>query len=79
MFTENSCNNIANEQTTQNQELRLLNLKDVLLRTKLSKSTIYQLIKDNAFPKPIKITTRRVAWLTHEVDCWVSARSNARL
>ncbi|AXF86353.1 hypothetical protein DTO96_102103 [Ephemeroptericola cinctiostellae] len=68
----------TNEPTTQNQELRLLSLKDVLARTALSKSTIYQLIKDNAFPKPINITTRRVAWVEHEFDYWVSERINAR-
>lgn len=69
----------TNENTAQNQELRLLSLKDVLARTALSKSTIYQLIKDNAFPKSINITTRRVAWVAHEIDNWLSERINARL
>lgn len=79
MFTENTSNYITNEQTTkQNQELRLINLKDVVTRTALSKSTIYQLIKDGAFPKSVSITTRRVAWLAHEIDSWLSERINAR-
>ena len=71
MFTENTSNNITNEQTAkQNQELRLISLKDVMTRTALSKSTIYQLIKDGLFPKSVNITTRRVAWLAHEIDSW---------
>ena len=79
MFTENTSNNITNEQTAkQNQELRLISLKDVMTRTALSKSTIYQLIKDGAFPKQRAITTRRVAWLAHEIDSWLSERINAR-
>ena len=79
MFTENTGNNITNEQTTkQNQELRLISLKDVVTRTALSKSTIYQLIKDGAFPKQRAITTRHVAWLAHEIDSWLSERINAR-
>lgn len=79
MFTENTSNNTTNEQTAkQNQELRLISLKDVVARTALSKSTIYQLIKDNAFPKSINITTRRVAWVVHEIDSWLSERINAR-
>ena len=79
MFTENTSNNITNEQTAkQNQELRLISLKDVMTRTALSKSTIYQLIKDGLFPKSVNITTRRVAWLAHEIDSWLSERINAR-
>ena len=79
MFTENTSNNTTNEQTTQqNQELRLISLKDVMTRTALSKSTIYQLIKDGGFPKSVNITTRRVAWLVHEIDNWLSERINAR-
>ena len=77
--TENTSNNITNEQTAkQNQELRLISLKDVMTRTALSKSTIYQLIKDGLFPKSVNITTRRVAWLAHEIDSWLSERINAR-
>ena len=79
MFTENTGNNTTNEQTAKhNQELRLISLKDVMTRTALSKSTIYQLIKDGAFPKQRAITTRRVAWLVHEIDSWLSERINAR-
>ena len=79
MFTENTSNNTTNEQTAKhNQELRLISLKDVVTRTALSKSTIYQLIKDGLFPKSVNITSRRVAWLPHEIDSWLSERINAR-
>lgn len=79
MFTENTSHNITNEHVTkQSQELRLISLKDVVIRTALSKSTIYQLIKDGAFPKSVNITTRRVAWLAHEIDSWLSERINTR-
>lgn len=64
----------TNEPTTQNQELRLLSLKDVLARTALSKSTIYQLIKDGAFPKQIAISVRRVGWLESEIDNWIQSK-----
>ena len=79
MFTENTSNNITNEQTAKhNQELRLISLKDVVTRTALSKSTIYQLIKDGAFPKQVNNGSRRVAWVVHEIDSWLSERINAR-
>lgn len=79
MLTENTSNNTTNEQTTpQNQELRLISLKDVVTRTALSKSTIYQLMKDGAFPKQVNNGSRRVAWVAHEIDSWLSERINAR-
>lgn len=79
MLTENTSNNTTNEQTTpQNQELRLISLKDVVTRTALSKSTIYQLMKDGAFPKQVNNGSRRVAWVEHEIDSWLSERINAR-
>ena len=79
MFTENTSNNITNEQTAQQSlAFPLISLKDVMTRTALSKSTIYQLIKDGLFPKSVNITTRRVAWLAHEIDSWLSERINAR-
>lgn len=79
MFTKNASNSASNEQTRQqNQELRLISLKDVVTRTALSKSTIYQLIKDGAFPKQVNNGSRRVAWVVHEIDSWLSERINAR-
>lgn len=75
MFSENTSSNTTNEKTTQqNQELRLISLKDVVTRTALSKSTIYQLIKDGTFPKQIAISVRRVGWLESELDNWIRSK-----
>jgi prophage regulatory protein len=55
----------------------LLRLPTVMHKTGLGRSTIYKLVSTNAFPAPIKLTTRSVAWLQREIDIWVASRARA--
>ena len=52
----------------------ILRRKQVELRTGLSRSTIYQYIKDGAFPKPVPLGPRAVGWLESEVSEWIAER-----
>lgn len=54
-------------------DLRLLNLKQVISVTGLSRSTIYRLIGNSSFPKSKKISGRRVAWKERDVANWLSS------
>ncbi|MGO2341413.1 helix-turn-helix transcriptional regulator [Vibrio litoralis] len=58
----------------QPSEIRLIRLKEVLNRTGLSKSTLYQLMKDGAFPRSISIGNRAVSWNILEVEQWINSR-----
>jgi prophage regulatory protein len=53
---------------------RLLRLPEVRVRVGLSRSHIYGLIKAGAFPKPIPLGARAVAWVASEIDGWVAER-----
>ena len=53
---------------------KLLRLADVRNRVPYSRSTIYQLISQGLFPKPISIGARAVAWLESDIDEWIAAR-----
>lgn len=53
---------------------RLIRLPEVVARTGLRKSAIYQRAKDGTFPSSIKIGTYNVAWLESEIDEWVAER-----
>ena len=57
--------------------INALSLTQVQQRTSLSKTTIYRLISKGQFPKPIKITTRRVAWPESNINEWLANRPNA--
>ncbi len=42
----------------------------------LSRSTIYAMIADGTFPKPIKLGKRAVGWRQSDVLNWLESRSN---
>jgi prophage regulatory protein len=56
-----------------------LRRKDVEKRTGLTRSTIYDLMNKNQFPKPINITAGRVAWLETELEEWQAKCIAARV
>ncbi|PHM40125.1 helix-turn-helix transcriptional regulator [Xenorhabdus miraniensis] len=52
----------------------LIRLPEVQRRTGYSKAWIYRLIKEDKFPKQIKIGPRSVAFVESEIDGWVDQR-----
>lgn len=40
-----------------------------------SKSTLYEMMKDGRFPRPVKLTDRAVAWRSEDVAAWISSRT----
>ncbi len=53
---------------------RLLKLKTVMDMTGVSRSYIYALAQQGAFPKPVKLTERSSAWVAAEVEEWIESR-----
>ena len=53
-----------------------VNLRRSQLEEKLglTRSTIYKLMQDNEFPRPIKIGRRAVGWPEKEVNAWLDAK-----
>ena len=51
--------------------VRILRPSQVLARTGLSKSTLYELIAEGSFPSPIRISARARGWLEAEVHEWI--------
>ena len=43
-------------------------------KTGLSRSTIYEKIKDGTFPKPVKLGPRAGGWFDSEIDAWLEER-----
>jgi len=53
----------------------LLRLPTVRARTGLGRSTIYRLIDEGLFPRPVQLQgTTLVAWVESEVDLWIADR-----
>ncbi|GBF26612.1 hypothetical protein MnTg02_01653 [bacterium MnTg02] len=56
----------------------VLRLKEVVSRVGLKRSSIYDLVKEGAFPAPISLSKRARGWLASEVQLWIEARTNER-
>ena len=53
---------------------RLLRLPAVTNKTGKKRSSIYLMIANGEFPRPIKIGKRSSAWLEREIDQWIEQR-----
>ena len=52
----------------------LIRLPEVQRRTGYSKAWIYRLLKENRFPRPVKIGSRSIAFVENEIDEWINQR-----
>jgi len=54
--------------------LSILRLQEVIFRTGLSRTTLYDMIAKGKFPQPISISTRTVGWIECEIASWLAER-----
>jgi len=47
--------------------------------TGLPRSTLYLYMKNDQFPKPVKLGVRSVGWIKEEVDEWLRLRKSLRI
>lgn len=55
-----------------------LRLPVVVRITGLSRSTLYRLIADKQFPRPVQLGPRAVAWRRDDVQAWTETRPVTR-
>ena len=53
---------------------RFLRISEVVARTGLSRSTIYEWSADGRFPPPVRLSDRVVRWVEAEVEAWMNER-----
>jgi prophage regulatory protein len=53
---------------------KLLRLSAVLNRTGLSRATTYALMNAGEFPRPVRLSSRAVAWFEDSIDNWIESR-----
>lgn len=54
---------------------RLMRIEEVLHRTGLGRSTLYELIRGGGFVPTIRLSPRRVAWSASAVEAWIAKRA----
>lgn len=66
------------ESKDETSPLVIIRLSDVLQRTGLSRSTIYNRIARNEFPRQVSLGARAVGWIEQEIERWIAERSHLR-
>ena len=56
---------------------RILRLPDVKSRTGLSRTSIYKLMAENAFPRQIHLGKRMIGWPEFAIEEWITQRVHA--
>jgi prophage regulatory protein len=56
----------------------LLSKRAVLKQIPISSATLARRVAAGAFPRPVRIGKRRVAWVQSEVSDWLAARMEER-
>lgn len=69
---------MSEQSTVTAPALQFIRQDEVLSRTKLSRSTLYELVNAGSFPKPLKLGERINAWPLTEIDEWMRAQMIAR-
>jgi prophage regulatory protein len=66
---------LSRMQTSVNpDEVIFLRLPGVKTVTGLSKTSLYEMIRANSFPAPVRLGPRTVAWVSSEVREWAAER-----
>jgi len=53
---------------------RIVRLPEVRTRTGLSRTTLYQRMKEGSFPHTVDLGGRLVGWLESEINAWIAGR-----
>ncbi|MFD2447142.1 helix-turn-helix transcriptional regulator [Vogesella fluminis] len=61
-----------------NTAIQLYRLPTVISLVGLSRSSIYRLMDDGAFPVPVKLGQRSVAWRSADVHAWIESRQSTQ-
>ncbi len=57
---------------------RFVRLPEVMRMSGLSKPSVYRLMAEGEFPRPVKIGLRSVAWPKSDIDQWMAERLSDR-
>jgi prophage regulatory protein len=72
---------LVREQPKESQSQRnppaFLSCREVVLRTGLSRATIYRQVATGEFPAPYQLSKGRVGWKEVEVEEWLDSRERS--
>ena len=57
----------------------ILKISDVVRATRLSRSSIYLLLRKNDFPQPRKLGKKIIFWTATDIQTWLESRPSAEV
>jgi prophage regulatory protein len=57
--------------------MRFFRIRDVEKFTGLSRASIYRLMREGKFPRPVRLVERAVAWTIDDLEIWAENRPTA--
>jgi len=58
--------------TIHSQFPRVMRIREVTLALGLCRSTIYRMMQENRFPKPLHLSGRAVGWTSEDIAEWLA-------
>ena len=59
-------------------KITVLKLPTVIKLSGLARATIYKHIKTGNFPQPIKMTSKSIGFIEHEIEKWLQEKADQR-
>jgi prophage regulatory protein len=56
----------------------LLHIASVMSRTSLGRSKLYELIRERAFPQPVRLGLRCVRWRAGDIAAWLAEKAGVQ-
>lgn len=53
---------------------QLITVRDLVGRLGISRHTVWRMVRDKRLPRPVQITSTRIAWREAEILAWMAAR-----
>jgi prophage regulatory protein len=69
---------LGSDPTTERAPMRMLRLSQVVEKTGLGKTSIYELQKQGRFPRSVNLTGHCARWIEAEVETWLTRHAQAR-
>jgi prophage regulatory protein len=64
--------------TPESQTKRIIRIPETVELSGVPKSSIYALLKEGKFPKPVQLSRRCVGFVESEVQAWIQSRIDDR-
>lgn len=58
--------------------VRVVRLKELVFRSGLGRSSIYDMVSTGDFPAPVQIGARAIGWIESEFETWLNSKTGER-